>query len=120
MAVLEGSRDEEFSPVKNPPGQPKDSPDSARAMLTAQSKKWLRAGGIKVVDGPGQLEIGPFVSYRGEGMAKLKAVLGGSVDCTNNVSIDTSAPGQGASAMALFPVEAEQTGDQRAWRGYKI
>ena len=36
MAILEGPREEEFSPVKNPVGNPKDSPDSARAMLTAQ------------------------------------------------------------------------------------
>ena len=54
MAVLEGPRDEEFSPVKNAPGNPKDSPDSARAMLTAQCKKWLTAAGIEVT-GNGQL-----------------------------------------------------------------
>ena len=55
MAVLEGPRSEEFSPVKNAPGSDKDSPDTARAMLTEQSKKWLRAGDIEVIDGPGQV-----------------------------------------------------------------
>jgi UDP-N-acetylglucosamine/UDP-N-acetylgalactosamine diphosphorylase len=95
MAVLEGLRSEEFSPVKNAPGTLKDSPDSARAMLTAQSKNWLRAGGIKVVDGPGQLELGPFVSYRGEGLASLKKSLKGKpVNLTKDVLFDAKAPGQ--------------------------
>jgi UDP-N-acetylglucosamine/UDP-N-acetylgalactosamine diphosphorylase len=72
MAVLEGPRDEEFTPVKNAPGTPKDSPDSARAALTAQNVKWLRAAGAKVVDGPGQCELVPMLTYRGEGLGKFK------------------------------------------------
>lgn len=73
MAVLEGPRDEEFTPVKNAPGEKKDSPDSARNALTAQNVKWLRAAGVKVVDGPGQCELAASVTYRGEGLEKFRS-----------------------------------------------
>jgi len=73
MAILEGPRDEEFTPVKNAPGNLKDSPDSARAALTAQNVKWLRQAGIKVKPGKFQLEISSYVTYRGEGLQKLKS-----------------------------------------------
>jgi len=87
MAVLEGPRDTEFSPVKNPKGNPKDSPDSARKMLTAQSKMWLQKAGatLENADGEGQIEIGPFVSYRGEG---LEGFNGLNVDCSKDIKID--------------------------------
>ena len=51
MSVLEGTRAAEFSPVKNPPGEAKDSPDSARAMLCAQAIEWIRAAGGTVIEG---------------------------------------------------------------------
>jgi len=94
MAVLEGPRDEEFTPVKNAPGKPTDSPDSARQMLTAQSIKWLKAAGIGITEGSGQVEIGPFVSYRGEGLEALKEKLGDTpIDCRRDVYIDVMSPG---------------------------
>jgi len=100
MAVLEGPRDEEFSPVKNAPGSAKDSPDSARAMLTAQSKKWLEAAGFKFVGKPDatwQCEVGPFVSYRGEGLASLQKDLGETIDCGSSaVRIDSLTVGGSA------------------------
>ena len=67
MAVLEGPRSEEFSPVKNAPGSDKDSPDTARAMLTEQSKKWLRAGDIEVIK--------KLVSSPGVTAARKKALI---------------------------------------------
>jgi UDP-N-acetylglucosamine pyrophosphorylase len=48
MAVLEGERAEEFTPVKNAPGNPVDSPDSARAAISVQHTKWVGAAGAKV------------------------------------------------------------------------
>lgn len=43
--VLEVNREGEFAPVKNEPGNPVDSPDSARVLLSAQGRKWLEAAG---------------------------------------------------------------------------
>ena len=84
--------------MKNAPGNPKDSPDSARAMLTAQCKKWLAAAGIAVT-GNGQLELGPFVTYRGEGLEALKeAPFNGKIDASRDVCIDAAFPGAKAEA----------------------
>ncbi len=42
--ILEGNREEEFAPVKNPEGQ--DSPDSSRAAMNARAARWMDAAGI--------------------------------------------------------------------------
>jgi UDP-N-acetylglucosamine/UDP-N-acetylgalactosamine diphosphorylase len=41
FAGLEIDRDEEFAPVKNAPGSASDSPDTARAMVSAAHKRWV-------------------------------------------------------------------------------
>lgn len=69
MAILETLREEEFAPVKNAPGAPTDSPDTARAMLGALARRWIAAAGGSVegsVDAP--VEISPLLSYSGEGL----------------------------------------------------
>eukprot|EP00656_Telonema_subtile_P004074 TRINITY_DN11852_c0_g1_i1.p1 TRINITY_DN11852_c0_g1~~TRINITY_DN11852_c0_g1_i1.p1 ORF type:complete len:535 (+),score=203.42 TRINITY_DN11852_c0_g1_i1:128-1732(+) len=111
MAVLEGPRESEFSPVKNPVGSAKDSPDSARAMLTAQSVAWLTAAGCTVTPGPGQLEVCPWVSYRGEG---LQGFSGLSVDCSTDVYLHVPAPQAALTAAQAEALLAEAKGSGKS------
>ena len=72
MAVLEGPRESEFSPVKNAPGQGlKDSPDTARAMISAQHLRWAEAAGATVKQGDRVFEISPLQSYAGEDLEQI-------------------------------------------------
>ena len=70
MAVLDVSREEEFAPVKNPPGSDGDSPDTARRLFSDVAKRWMRdAGAILTGDVESDLcEVGPLTSYDGEGL----------------------------------------------------
>ena len=71
MAILEVERNDEFAPVKNAPGSPSDSPDTARDMLSNLAKKWLRdAGCVFYIKDDGLCEVSPLTSYAGEGLEK--------------------------------------------------
>eukprot|EP00934_Nitzschia_sp_Nitz4_P003416 Nitzschia sp. Nitz4//scaffold19_size178191//166306//167769//NITZ4_002012-RA/size178191-processed-gene-0.38-mRNA-1//1//CDS//3329540786//3406//frame0 len=74
MAVLDVLRQDEFAPVKNAPGSPTDSPDTALEYLTKLSKKWIiNAGGtIKETEESSLGEVSPMTSYGGEGLEKYK------------------------------------------------
>ena len=72
MAVLEVQREHEFAPVKNAPGSPSDSPDTARTMLSNLAKSWIvKAGGELTGDLDATCEISPSTSYGGEGLENL-------------------------------------------------
>merc|ERR1719263_535868 len=62
MAILETLREEEFAPVKNAPGSATDSPDTARAMVSALAQKWVANFGGQTI-GDSVLEISPLLSY---------------------------------------------------------
>ena len=81
-AVMECLREDEFAPVKNAPGSPTDSPDTARALLSNQAIRWLTAIGASTYDGGNdfaedgsairkECEISPLLSYGGEGLDHL-------------------------------------------------
>lgn len=84
MAVLDVEREEEFAPVKNPPGSESDSPDTAWRLFLNVAKKWMRdAGAILVGDVESDLcEVGPMTSYDGEGLDSWK---GKEVECPFSV-----------------------------------
>ena len=64
VAFLNGDRASDFAPVKNKEGAGKDSPDTARALLSNLHRTWSeRNGGVVVGDGP--IEVAPAVSYDG-------------------------------------------------------
>jgi UDP-N-acetylglucosamine/UDP-N-acetylgalactosamine diphosphorylase len=71
FTVLEISRVEEFSPLKNAPGTGDSDPETSRSDLLAQHKRFLEAAGAKVNDGV-EIEISPLVSYAGEGLENVK------------------------------------------------
>lgn len=74
---MEVSRDDEFAPVKNAPGTATDSPDTARALISAQAIKWLTAAGARLnaSDGDsGDCEVSPLISYAGEGLQRFRGV----------------------------------------------
>lgn len=80
MSVLDVLRSEEFAPVKNAPGSPSDSPDTAREMMSALAKKWVEeAGGILKGDLNSVCEVKRLTSYGGEGLEEI--VKGKEIEC---------------------------------------
>lgn len=73
LVVFEVEREDEFSPVKNAPGAKADSPDTARGIISALHKKWLKNAGATFTSSGAPhdsllCEISPLVSYAGEGL----------------------------------------------------
>jgi UDP-N-acetylglucosamine/UDP-N-acetylgalactosamine diphosphorylase len=70
-SLMEVNRQEYFAPVKNAPGSPTDSPETARAAILKLHGRWVKAAGgagpVLEADGQG-IEVSPLVSYAGESL----------------------------------------------------
>lgn len=69
FAVWQGTREEEFSPLKNSNSASQDCPDTARSDLLNLHKKWLLDAGAKNVDN--DVEVSPLLSYAGENLGQI-------------------------------------------------
>lgn len=56
--VVEIDAADGFAPVKNAPGEPRDTPESARAAVLALHRRWLTSAGAEVADDV-EVEIAP-------------------------------------------------------------
>lgn len=65
FACLEVQREDEFSPLKNASGTGEDDPETSRADIMEQGKKWLNAAGATVVgeEKDNGVEVSPLISY---------------------------------------------------------
>ncbi|XP_076242883.1 UDP-N-acetylglucosamine pyrophosphorylase mmy [Calliopsis andreniformis] len=70
LAVWEGIREDDFSPLKNADSSGQDCPSTARNDVLKLHKKWLlNAGAVRVVK---DVEVSPLLSYAGENLDHAK------------------------------------------------
>jgi len=85
VCIVQGDRALDFAPVKNAEGAGKDSPDTARALITALHAKWIIDAGGSIEGVPEgaapACEIAPHVSYAGENIPKNARVAHRSHVC---------------------------------------
>ncbi len=76
--ILEGNREEEFAPVKNPDGQ--DSPASCRAAMIARAARWIEEAGLpfpRKADGSldAVVELSPAIFGSAEDVRANKSLI---------------------------------------------
>ena len=70
--LFEVPRWEEFAPLKNAPGAPKDSPEYCARLLFDLHRRYLTEAGAQLADG--DYEVSALVTYEGEGLEKYAGV----------------------------------------------
>lgn len=68
MGILQVSRSEEFSPVKNAFGSIVDSPNTAKTDIMNLHKEYLKRSGADIRNSECECEISPLITYAGEGL----------------------------------------------------
>jgi UDP-N-acetylglucosamine/UDP-N-acetylgalactosamine diphosphorylase len=66
--VVEYPEHEVFAPVKNAPGESRDTPEYVQRFMSKQQREWLEAAGTKVAEGV-MVEISPLWALDGDGVA---------------------------------------------------
>ncbi|OMH78898.1 UDP-N-acetylhexosamine pyrophosphorylase [Zancudomyces culisetae] len=73
LAILDVSRKEQFSPLKNAPGSGADCPETSREDLMNLHIRFAEKAGAQVIGAARRsFEISPLVSYNGEGLESLE------------------------------------------------
>jgi UDP-N-acetylglucosamine/UDP-N-acetylgalactosamine diphosphorylase len=62
FACMEVRREDEFSPLKNASGTGQDDPETSKASIMDQGKRWVQAAGATVI-ADGGVELSPLFSY---------------------------------------------------------
>jgi UDP-N-acetylglucosamine/UDP-N-acetylgalactosamine diphosphorylase len=70
--AIQYAEEECFAPLKNAPGEPKDTPEYVQRLMLAQHRRWLEAAGATLDEGV-QIEISPLVALDGQQVAELVA-----------------------------------------------
>lgn len=70
--LFQVARNDEFAPLKNAPGAPKDSPEYCARLLFDLHRRYLSEAGAKLSEG--NYEISPLITYEGEGLEGYRGV----------------------------------------------
>jgi UDP-N-acetylglucosamine/UDP-N-acetylgalactosamine diphosphorylase len=68
--VLEYAETESFAPLKNAPGEPKDTPEYVQRYMLEQHRRWLEAAGAKLAGGV-KIEISPLFAMDAQQVAEI-------------------------------------------------
>ena len=68
--VVEYAEAESFAPLKNAPGEPKDTPEYVQRFMLEQHRRWLEAAGAKLAEGV-QIEISPLFAMDARQTAEI-------------------------------------------------
>jgi UDP-N-acetylglucosamine/UDP-N-acetylgalactosamine diphosphorylase len=66
--VVEFAEEEVFAPLKNPPGESRDTPEYVQQFIVAQHRRWLEAAGTQVAEEV-SVEISPLWALDAAGVA---------------------------------------------------